>query len=115
MKTILKLDSESYEVSIGRSWLENEELIKTSAPQDVWFHLDLEPSCHVILQNPSNISLKKLDKKIIKQCALLVKQHTNKCIQHKKYTVNYTNIDNIIMCGYGTIEFKTHCVKSIVI
>jgi hypothetical protein len=35
----------------------------------------------------------------------LVKQHTNKCIQHHKYNVIYCNIDNIELYGHGSVQF----------
>lgn len=113
MKTISILHGMVSNVSIGRCWQENEELIKCSAPEDIWFHLDGESSCHLVLKNEFNISLRKLDNKLVKRCALLVKQHTNKCIQHQKYSVVYCNIDNIKLCGHGSVEFLSDSVKCI--
>ena len=116
MKTVSIISTIVSNVYIGRCWQENEELINTSAPEDIWFHLEDESSCHVVLKNPMNISIKKLDKKLIKRCALLVKQHTNKCIQHKKYTIVCCNIDNLKLCGHGSVEFlHEDCVKYIVV
>ena len=105
MKSISIVCTTVNNVQIGRCWQENEELIKSSAPEDIWFHLDDESSCHLVLRNVMNIPVNKLDKKLIKRCAALVKQHTNKCIQHHKYNVIYCNIDNIELCGHGSVQF----------
>jgi hypothetical protein len=116
MKTVSIISTIVSNVYIGRCWQENEELINTSAPEDIWFHLDGESSCHLVLKNHMNIPVNKLDKKLVKRCALLVKQHTNKCIQHKKYTIICCNIDNLSLCGHGSVEFlHEDCVKYIVV
>ena len=115
MKNISILSTTVSNVSIGRNWIENEELIKYSNPEDVWFHIDDCSSCHLVLKNPMNISIGKLDKKLIKRCALLVKQHTSKCIQHEKYTIIYCNVDNLKLCGHGSVEFLNERLKYVTV
>lgn len=111
MKTVSIVHTLVSNVTIGRCWQENEELIKSSAPEDIWFHLEDESSCHLVLKNHMNTPINKLDKNLVKRCALLVKQHTNKCIQHHKYTIVYCNVDNIKLCGHGSVEFLSDRVK----
>ena len=113
MKKIFCLSTVVSTVMVGKSWQENEQLIMESSPSDVWFHLDEESSCHVVLKNEDNIPLNKIDKKLIKRCALIVKQHTNKCVEHQKYTIVYTNIDKLHLVGHGSVEFDHECVKKI--
>jgi predicted ribosome quality control (RQC) complex YloA/Tae2 family protein len=114
MKKIICLSTQYHEVYVGKSWQENETLIKTSNPSDVWFHLENEPSCNVVLKNDFNIPLNRITKSLLKKCSLLVKQNTNKCIEHEKQSIVYTNIDNITLVGHGSVEFKNEqCVKYI--
>ena len=114
MKKIICLSTQYHEVFVGKSWQENEALIKASGPSDVWFHLDNQPSCHVILKNEFNVPFNRITKSLLKKCSLLVKQNTNKCIEHEKQTIVYTNVDNIQLTGHGSVQFKNEqCVKYI--
>jgi predicted ribosome quality control (RQC) complex YloA/Tae2 family protein len=113
MKKIFCITTETHTVLVGKNWQENEQLIMESSPCDVWFHLDDESSCHVVLKNYDNISLNKLSKKLIKRCALIVKHHTSKCVEHEKYNIVYTCVDNLQLVGHGSVEFLHDCVKKV--
>jgi len=97
---------------IGKDAQNNFEIIDESDPNDLWFHLHNESSCHVIaclkniqyttcddeLPNFYDIDFDSLDKKekqqIITQGALLCKQFS-KLKSKKTVSVVYTKIENI--------------------
>lgn len=87
--------NQEIEFKVGQNANDNFNIIDSSNPNDLWFHLSGESSSHVIACLPAN---KKLDKKqkrqIITQGALLCKQHS----KHKslsKTTIIYTDIQNV--------------------
>eukprot|EP01052_Picozoa_sp_SAG31_P086258 SAG31_NODE_46888_length_252_cov_1.013072_1_plen_53_part_01 len=48
---VLKYTSaDGHTILVGQSAYENEQLVAQASPQDLWFHLEQLPSCHVILQ-----------------------------------------------------------------
>jgi predicted ribosome quality control (RQC) complex YloA/Tae2 family protein len=128
---------ESILYKIGRNAKNNIEIIEESHPQDIWFHLNNESSCHVIAvmnlehynEHYNNISsedksplhynfeLKQLTKNqmshIIKQGASICKEYS-KCKSLKNVEIVYTNIENVIPTRViGTVNaFKS---KKIVI
>jgi predicted ribosome quality control (RQC) complex YloA/Tae2 family protein len=81
--------------NIGVSAQDNFDLIDASSPQDIWFHVQDLPSCHVVVVMPEN---EKLDKNkmrtIIKQGAVICKKHS-KYASHKNLPMIYTKIENI--------------------
>ena len=80
---------------IGVSAQDNFDLIDASSPQDIWFHVEGLPSCHVVAVIPEN---EKLDKKkirtIIKQGAVICKKHS-KYASYKNLPIIYTKIENV--------------------
>lgn len=100
MVKIIKLDIDNnileddnteyiYLIKIGQNAIENDDLIKIADQNDLWFHLDNLPSCHLILSSKSDIT-----KNTIRYCAEQVKNNT-KYRNLKKVRVNYTQIKNI--------------------
>jgi predicted ribosome quality control (RQC) complex YloA/Tae2 family protein len=97
---------------IGSNAKNNFELIDESDPNDMWFHLHNESSCHVIaclkniqyttrddeLPNFYDINFDDLDKKekhqIITQGALLCKQYS-KLKSAKNVPIIYTKIEDV--------------------
>lgn len=68
-------DGINYSIKIGRCRKENDDLVKTSAKTDIWFHVDGAPSAHVILSNEG--LLNTIPKQVIKRCACLCKSNSS--------------------------------------
>ena len=70
---------ESIVYSIGQSASDNEDIIDAAEPDDIWFHIEGESSCHVIAHMPNDMKLnKKQLHKIVVQGAVLCRQNTKK-------------------------------------
>jgi len=85
-------NNEIYTIYIGRNKEENNDLIDGADIQDIWFHVQDMPSCHVLLKHNTNI--KKYPNQVIKRCAYLCKIHSNAKTMNK-CNVIYTCISNI--------------------
>lgn len=79
--------------TIGNNAKENHEIIDLSKENDMWFHVDNLPSCHVVASLPDNITKKEL-KSIIKKGAEFCKQYS-KYSSHKNLHISYTLIKNV--------------------
>ncbi len=79
-----------YNIKIGRSAIENTELVQNSNKSDIWFHLSDSPSCHVVLT--CETKLKQVPRQVISRCAQLCKMHSN---TPPKCKVIYTQIENV--------------------
>ena len=74
MKTELFIHgSKEYEIYIGKNKEENWQLIDASNSDDVWFHIDNQPSCHVILKNTEKVKLRDIPRQVLKRAAYLCK------------------------------------------
>lgn len=94
MKTyIFEYDSINYTIHIGVDKYNNFELIDNSMDSDIWFHVDGEPSCHVILKNTGK--LRDIPKQVIKRCAYLCKINS-KAKTQKKCNIIYTKLENVV-------------------
>lgn len=84
---------------IGVSAQDNFDLIDDSSPQDIWFHVEGLPSCHVVAVIPEN---EKLDKKkiraLVNQGAVICKKHS-KYASYKNLPIIYTKIENVQKTG----------------
>jgi predicted ribosome quality control (RQC) complex YloA/Tae2 family protein len=81
-----------YKIRVGESAQENWDLIDDSAQNDVWFHVEGHPSCHVVL---SVGNAKKIPhKSVLNYCANLCKDGS-KMKNNKNATVIYTLIKNV--------------------
>jgi len=100
--------------NIGVSAQDNFDLIDASSPQDIWFHVQDLPSCHVVAVIPEN---EKLDKKkiraIIKQGAVICKKHS-KYASHKNLPIIYTKIEDVQKTGTSGSVLTTN-IKTIII
>ena len=98
MKTELKFISalnSSIEFKIGQNAQDNFDIIDESNPNDLWFHLYGESSCHVVASIDPEVKLdKKQKRQIITQGALLCKQNT-KYKSSKNVNIIYSEIKNI--------------------
>ena len=92
-----------YTIKIGKSAVENTELVKNANKSDIWFHLSDSPSCHVILETNANkvpfhkvpfhkVPFHKVPKQVISRCAYLCKMHSKTSHNCK---VIYTQIENV--------------------
>lgn len=81
---------------IGKNAKNNFEVIDLGNPDDIWFHLKDESSCHVVVRLPEDMKINKKDlMKIIKRGALLCKENTAKVASLKNVEVIYTAIKNV--------------------
>jgi predicted ribosome quality control (RQC) complex YloA/Tae2 family protein len=86
------LNGIEYIILIGCNKYENFKIIDGALSSDIWFHVDGEPSCHVILKN--ELKLREIPKQVIKRCAFLCKINS-KAKTLKKCSIVYTQIENI--------------------
>ena len=92
MKTLL-INSVTY--YIGKTQQENHDVIDLGSSSDLWFHLADTSSCHVVAVLPPNVDRKERGK-IIKQGALLCKQHTAKAASQQHVSVTYAPLSAVI-------------------
>lgn len=85
-----KLDE--YIIKIGKNKEENNQLIDESEETDIWFHVENEPSCHVILKNSDKV--REIPKQVIKRCAYLCKINS-KAKTESSTVIMYTEVKNI--------------------
>jgi len=88
-KIFITENDKEYQILIGRNKLENEQIIKSSYSNDIWFHLNDYPSCHIVLKSGDDNIPKKYLTHIAKMFSLYKKGLP------KNYKVIYTNIKNI--------------------
>jgi predicted ribosome quality control (RQC) complex YloA/Tae2 family protein len=99
----------NYSIHIGRNKKENDELVKTSAKTDIWFHVDGAPSeyppkvdtrratvgrsAHIILANTEKLNA--IPKQVIKRCACLCKSNSS-MKSESKCGIIYTEVANVL-------------------
>lgn len=92
MKTIKMYVDENekeYDILIGESQNDNNDIIKSCNPNDTWFHLDKISSPHIILKNGGD----KIPKRYFNQIACMFSEY--KSHLPKRYSVIYTELKNI--------------------
>ena len=87
---MLQFDFDYGKVTIGNNAAENWEIISISNRNALWFHINKKPSCHVVFEP----SIKKINKKHIKDISLLCKQYS-KFKNFRRIGVCYTELSNI--------------------
>lgn len=81
---------------IGQNAQDNFDIIDNAKPNDLWFHVHNESSCHVIASIPSDEKFnKKQIQKIVTQGACICKKNA-KCKSNKEVTIVYTYVANIV-------------------
>ena len=83
-------DGTIYTIKIGKSAVENTELVKNANKSDIWFHLSDSPSCHVVLTCEKKLN--QVPRQVISRCAYLCKMHSKTSHNCK---VIYTQIENV--------------------
>lgn len=84
--------SSEYVFIIGRNKEENFRIIDESSQTDIWFHVENEPSCHVILKNTNK--LHDIPIQVIKRGAYLCKINSN-AAKSNKSVIMYSQIKNV--------------------
>lgn len=98
MKTVqifISKINETITFTVGANAQENFDIIDAAEETDLWFHVDGEPSCHVVASIPNS---KKYNHKevayIAKQGACVCKQYS-KYASQKKLPIIYSKIIDI--------------------
>jgi predicted ribosome quality control (RQC) complex YloA/Tae2 family protein len=104
---VFEYKSIEYIFFIGKNKEENFKIIDESVETDIWFHVNDEPSCHVILKNTDK--LRDIPKQVIKKGAYLCK--INSKAKTKLATIMYTPLMHVTktdVIGQVIVEtFKT--------
>lgn len=92
------------EFRVGQHAQENFDLIDDSGPDDLWFHISQESSCHVVATIPHKDGVgmnydKKTLKKIAIQGAVICKQ-CSRYKSEKNVSVIYTQIKHVEKKGH---------------
>jgi len=91
--TISFLGGISIHYFIGKSAQDNFDIINAAESHHIWFHIDNEPSGHVIAAIPENLDRNEA-RCIIKQGAVLCKQYS-KFKSEKKVSIIYTTVGKL--------------------
>jgi predicted ribosome quality control (RQC) complex YloA/Tae2 family protein len=89
---IFDFKNNEYNLLIGTNKHENFQLIDESVETDIWFHVENEPSCHVILKNDGQ--MRDIPKQVIKRGAYLCKINS-KAKTQKECSIMYTQLKNV--------------------
>jgi predicted ribosome quality control (RQC) complex YloA/Tae2 family protein len=113
MKTqVIYIPSLNCEVTyyIGQNANDNDAIIDAAGPNDMWFHVDNKPSCHVIASVPDNIDRKDI-RYIVNQGVVLCKKHSYPC--EKNLPIIFTRVKNIQKTDIAGRVFIPEDCKSI--
>lgn len=102
------------EYIIGKSANDNFIIIDDASETDIWFHIDGEPSGHVIAKIPEAAKYtKKQLRQIITQGALVCKENS-KYKSHKNIDVVYTNVKYVEKTNIlGKVSITNHKIISV--
>jgi predicted ribosome quality control (RQC) complex YloA/Tae2 family protein len=85
------------EYRIGTSTQDNFDVIDSAQPEDLWFHVKGQSSCHIVAMisayPPKTFSKKELHS-IVKKGALICKQHS-RYKSDPSVEIDYTRIENV--------------------
>ena len=110
-EVIFEYGTECYVFLIGKNKHENFDIIDGSLETDIWFHVEHEPSCHVLLKNINNYNLHDIPRQVIKHGVYLCK--INSKTKTKRTSIMYTPLKNVkktkvvgqvIVTNYWTME-----------
>jgi len=76
-----------YTIKIGQNKLDNWNLLESSEPDNIWFHVSGAPSAHIVLDTSCNI--KDIPSRVIYRCAVLCSKRS-KSHKERHNAVNYT-------------------------
>ena len=103
----IEINDKIYQIYIGKNAIANEQIIKLSHPESIWFHFNNISSAHIILDSKGD----NIPQKYINQIAL-------KLFEYKKHVPNninaiYTKVKNVKLtnkCG-TVITRNTRIIK----
>jgi predicted ribosome quality control (RQC) complex YloA/Tae2 family protein len=101
----------TWTIKIGRNEKENDTLIRNSNKNDLWFHLEDNPSPHGFIGFNANVGSAPTPNAepphdLIYKTALLVKKYSN-CKHIPSVSVIYTKIENVSLTKkIGTVIIK---------
>lgn len=87
----IEVDGKEYTIFVGRDKNENDKLLKESAQNDLWFHLEDQSSPHIVLKN--DFCEAKVPKRCLNYVGTLFQHYKGKLAKH--YTVIWTEIKNV--------------------
>ena len=106
---ITTASAHTWTIKIGRNEKENDTLIRNSNKNDLWFHLEDNPSPHGFIGSNANIGSDPSpypSHDLIYKTALLVKKYSN-CKHIPSVSVIYTKIENVCLTKkLGTVIIK---------
>jgi predicted ribosome quality control (RQC) complex YloA/Tae2 family protein len=82
-------NDKEYNILIGQSQKENDDIIRSSTQNDTWFHLDKISGPHIIFQNNGD----KIPKRYFNQIAGMFPEYKSKL--PNRYSVIYTELKNV--------------------
>ena len=82
-------NDKTYDLLIGQSQRENDQILRACEQNDTWFHLENDSSPHFILQNGGE----NIPKRYFNQIASLFREYKNNL--PNKYSVIYTELKNV--------------------
>jgi predicted ribosome quality control (RQC) complex YloA/Tae2 family protein len=98
---IIEIEGKEYNILIGRNASGNEEIIKISHPESLWFHFNNISSAHIILQNNGDI----IPKRYLNQVANMLFEYKKNAPRNSN--VIYTKVKNIKLTGVlGSVIIK---------
>jgi predicted ribosome quality control (RQC) complex YloA/Tae2 family protein len=107
---IITDSAHTWTIKIGRNEKENDALIRNSNKNDLWFHLEDNPSPHGFISStpsaPAPFYCPEPSHALIYKTALLVKKYSN-CKHIPSVSVIYTKIENVCLTKkLGTVIIK---------
>lgn len=90
---MIELFYEGYTILIGENQAENDNLVRTSNPDDYWVHISGYPSAHGVIKNPQK---ERIGIKPIKRVCSIIKSKNTKCKSIKNLVFDYTKIKNVV-------------------
>ncbi|OAF69690.1 Coiled-coil domain-containing protein 25 [Intoshia linei] len=100
---------QEYNLYSGEDKFENDELIKYSWPNDVWFHVDNLSSAHVYYRGDGEIDPETLPPELIEDCAQLTKFNSIQGNKTPSVNIIYTLASNLHKTNNmepGEVNFK---------
>ena len=96
--------------TIGQNAEDNDAVIDSALPNDIWFHVDNKPSCHIVASVPDNMDRTNI-KYIISQGVVLCKKLSYP--SEKKLPILFTRVKNIQKTNIAGRVFIPEDCKSI--
>ena len=83
-----------YHIRLGKTQIENDNIVRTSPQTALWFHLKDFPSAHAVVTNITKPG--KYDYAVVIRAATLVKDNAKQGVNNlQKVSVNYLPIKNV--------------------